>query len=791
MTKQERAALVPELKAKINAFSDEDFGLEFTEVFDDPNRHYAPPDFKPSSKSHPRVLINKDMLDGIRSAFRNPECAAAVAEYERLRDSDTDGALPPPFEHETGRRGNYNYDYTVLAAIEARALEYLISGEEYYGYSALLGMLNFLKTMEINWIHSDQCREYGMAMYFTALVYDWCYDLATEADRRRLAYGVENKLCRGKSGMPQFATCGGVKLEVGFPPFGQGCVSGHGTEMQLLRDFLAFSIAIYDEFPGWWNYVGARLENEYIPVREVFYASGMYPQGMSCYAPYRFVGDLWSACIFRALLGKNPFPEADMKRVVRSFLANETVDGKMFTSGDGTGARFFNVVGYCALLSAFLFDDKTARAAALFLKHGITEFTYGYVNISPTFALIASSRGIRAASDRREDIPLIHKNRGFFNQYISRSGWDSDATVVLTKAGGRNTSNHEHCDAGHFQVWHKGYLTSHAGTYRGYGSDNHYYYHIASIGHNVPLVFNPAYSAAEPVYNENGVMVNKAAYWYCGGQDRLGESVNLNDWHNERYIAGEAPIMQSKMDAGKSAYAYVSTEITRAYSPETVSYLKRSMLTSYKTDGSVPMTLFVFDRIESVDPSFKKTDIMQVISSEEPKIDGKTAITENGDGQLAITAITDDTVTAVGGPGRNYLVNGRQCNCPGDPIATWGRIEISPNGESKIDHILFVITVGDRGATLPKPERLVCSKSCEGAYLAGNAAIFRKSREDLGADIDFTLPADAYTYFSGLNEGDFAVIDENGKIATVISVGDSQNLATAELKMGSYTLKKI
>ena len=96
MTKQERAALVPELKAKIAAFSDEDFGLEFTEIFDDPNRHYAPPEFKPSSKSHPRVLVTKDMLDGIRAAFKNPECAVAVAEYEKLRDSETDGALPPP-----------------------------------------------------------------------------------------------------------------------------------------------------------------------------------------------------------------------------------------------------------------------------------------------------------------------------------------------------------------------------------------------------------------------------------------------------------------------------------------------------------------------------------------------------------------------------------------------------------------------------------------------------------------------------------------------------------------------
>ena len=521
MTKQERAALVPTMRAQIAAFRDSDFGDTFTEVFSDPNRRYAPPEFKPSSRPHPRVLLNAEMLPAIRAAFENPECAAAVAEYRRLLELPTDGKLPPPYEHTTGRLGNYNHDYEVLAAIEARALEYLLTGEEYYGYAAVLGIMNFVSSLVINWIHSDQCREYGMTMYYCAIVYDWCYGLMSDDDRRRLRLGVECRLCKGKSGMPEKATCGGVKLEVGYPPFGQGCVTGHGTEMQLLRDFCAFSSAIYDEVPGWWNYIGARLENEYLPVREVFYASGMYPQGMSCYAPYRFVGDLWSAQLLSALYGRNPYPASDMKRVTRSFLENETVDDNMFTSGDGTGARLFNVIGYCALLSAYLFGDETARAAAIHLEWGVSKFAYGYVSITPSHSMILASNGIRAAKDRHADLPLIHKNKGYFNQYISRTGWEKEDTVVLMKAGGRNTSNHEHCDAGHFQIWHKGYLTSHTGVYRGYGSTNHYYFHIQSIAHNVPLVYNPAYRDKKLILDKNRRPTNNERYWYSGGNRGL------------------------------------------------------------------------------------------------------------------------------------------------------------------------------------------------------------------------------------------------------------------------------
>ena len=96
---------------------------------------------------------------------------------------------------------------------------------------------------------------------------------------------VQKKCCEGSN-------LEGARMEVGFPPSGQNGVSGHGCEYQILRDYLSFAIAIYDEYPGWWNYIAYRFYNEFVPVRNEFYRAQMYPQGSSLYVRIRFTSDL-------------------------------------------------------------------------------------------------------------------------------------------------------------------------------------------------------------------------------------------------------------------------------------------------------------------------------------------------------------------------------------------------------------------------------------------------------------------------------------------------------------------
>ena len=113
-----------------------------------------------------------------------------------------------------------------------------------------------------------------------------------------------------------------VKMEMGFPPAKQAALVGHGSEYQLQRDFLAMAIAVYDELPSWYEFVGGRYFNEYVKPRRIYYEAKLYPQGMSCYAPHRFGGDCCGAALIQAATGVSPYSE-DMARVIFSFVSNE------------------------------------------------------------------------------------------------------------------------------------------------------------------------------------------------------------------------------------------------------------------------------------------------------------------------------------------------------------------------------------------------------------------------------------------------------------------------------------
>ena len=786
MTITERESAIRCIRERISAFRDEQFGPFVTEVFEDERRNYPPPAISPSRVPHPRLMLTREMLPKIKEAFQNPECIHAVDEYRSLLLDPSDAILPPAYLHESGRSGDHNFDYRVLAMIEARALEYLLSGEKYYGYRAILNMLNFLTTLDIKWISSDQCREFGITMYTTALVYDWCYDLLTDDEKRRFTLGVEHILCRGVTEDTVHSTYGGIKMEVGFPPTRNGSVSGHGSEMQILRDYLAYSIAAYDEYPGWWNYVGARVENEYIPVRREFYKAGMYPQGMSCYAPHRYISDLWSAWMLKIIYGENPYSDSDMARVARSMLANETVDGNMFASGDGSRASLSAIMSPTLVMSSYLFNDPTARAAAFHLKAGVVEFPYGYIHITPTISIIASTNGITKAEERHEGLPYLLENKGYLNQYILRNGWTGDAAVILMKAGGRSTANHDHCNAGSFQIWHKGYLTGDVGLYSGYGSVQHSMFHVASIAHNALLVYNPSHHDDELIVDENGRETNRARYWYSGGQRRTGEAQCLAEWQTDTYLTGGDLVMQS--DGGeKPSYAYISTDITPAYEKDTVAFAERVMLACYTENQSAPLAFFVRDRITSTDPSFRKTFLLQIPGEEAPILDGKRATIFRDGGSLTITSLSDAKLEALGGKGRNFLVNGVQCAPPNgrDSGQNWGRIEISTEGSM----LLNVITVGDRGDTAPIAYALTCDDGLVGASVSGVAAIFRATEGASDKPLGFTLGEASKTFLCGLTPGSWVVSNDGAEIASGV-VSSGEDMLVLDLPSGSFNVTR-
>ena len=721
------------------------------------------PPISPTSGQHPRVLLTKEMLPAVRAAMDKEIFSAARAEYEALVSTESDGVLPPSFLHEKGRLGHHNVDYRLLAVIQAKAFRYLLTELDEHGYEAIAMMLNYMKSLDLKWINSDQCREFGLIIYTAACVYDWCYCLLDEKTKFLFTSAVEHKMLRGRTEDTVHSTYGGIKTEMGFPPSHQGAVSGHGSEFQLQRDYLSYAIAIYDEIPGWWEFIGYRFFSEYVVTRRIYYATGMYPQGMSCYAPWRYLGDLYGAWLIKALTGKSPY-SPDVARVVHSFAANETADKGMFPSGDSNRTTMHTMTAFSGVLTAHLYEDATSLAIAKWLECGYSIFTYGVANVTPTEFFICVSGGVEPIRDHHDGLDKILYHDGYLGQLITRNSWEKDAAVSFAKIGQRTTSNHDHQDAGHFQIYYKGLLTTDEGIYSGYGTPQWAYYHQGSVGHNCLLVENPALIDTEPKYDENGRLQNAFRYWYCGGQIRPHtEASGYAEWLDGSFERAELRGVKwgFEDDCDTPKYSYISGDLTKSYPRDTVDFISRSMLTAYTGNPDAPMLFFVCDRIDAKAPDFKKTFLLQA-PADAPTVCGKTVTLTAKDGKLTLTSLLGgDHIEAIGGsPETNAMIRGHQCMDVKTPY--WGRVEISPSLGNKSDNLLNVMYVSDRESDVSLTPTLVTSRcgSFVGASICGVTALFSTEKQYQKTSLCFDAPA-GDVYVAGLTSGKW-IVSVNG-----------------------------
>ena len=552
----ERKSRLTFLKAAVKEFKTEDFGTPETGSTLTVDFGRAPkggkPEAYPKKGAHPRVIFNEKDIPGIAANVENNPNSLAVKKFKEYLTWDLDGKLGEAYKQ---WRGWINLDLRVLSAIQAQALAYAVYGDEYYGYSAVYAMKNFLLTLDIDYIFSDQCREFGLVMYMTACVYDWCHALLTDEDKIQLATGVEHKLCRGnvkntKNGiLPSSST---VKMEMGFPPARQSGLVGHGAEYQLQRDFLAMAIAVYDEMPSWYEFVAGRFYNEYVPGRRIYYSAGLTPQGMS-YAPWRFGADCYGAALIQAATGKSPYDEG-MARVIFSFVSNETSNLGMFRTGDCGPTHLPSAVisNEAIMISHVLHNTPSAPLLRLIAKQMQPNDIYEVLDINLPFCaegVIFSARATEELTgDFREHLPRLWYNGGYVGQYISRSEWGASAAVTMMRVGEMGTANHDHEDAGTFQIFYKGLMSGKTGSYNTYGSPEWAYYFQATISKNGILLFDPTLAATEAVYklDENGERVtnyfgnyqflNAPDIFYSGGQmTNRFEPQSLAIWQSGRY----------------------------------------------------------------------------------------------------------------------------------------------------------------------------------------------------------------------------------------------------------------
>ena len=723
---------------------------------------YSKPTAYPTKGQHPRLLFTAADLDALRTTWHDPDYYSLVKLTIQAGASKEDGILG------TAPSGGSNHSQGVLNTIVRKAFLYQFTGVDVYGYEAIVGAKNYLITLDIQGGYGNQERYYGEVMFYMALVYDWCNDLLTATDKAQLISGVEHLVCSGKN------ATGKNKMEMGFPPSGQDGVTGHGCERQLLRDYLSFALAIYDDEPSWYEYIGGRFFQDFVPVRNEYYKSGYSPQGISVYMSLRYTADLWSAWLMKTATGTIPYNSANMQKVMHSVFAR-IVDGKnvFFEEGDDearTHAENLKQFSLPAQISAYLFDDDTIAAWAKYS---------GYSYTPDLFQFLLRTGTPEPAADRYDGLDLLLYNGGYLSTYIAHSGWTENDVTIQMKIGNRTTSNHDHADSGSFQIYYKGLLAGDSGFYDTYNSTHHKQYHQATIAHNSIVIYR---------LNSSGTV--STTYQ----QKQPGEAGSFSTWSSSTYdMAVTTGYACGYADQAEKTpvYAYIAGDLAKAY--DVASEVTRRMLTVFDTGrDDVKAYFFVFDHITVPDTykACQKTFLLHTVTA--PTIDeaNKTVTVVSGNGKLVLQSVVGgDKIVGIGGAGKNYYLNNAQCATKnGEDDGYWGRVEISPKTGNRTDTMLNVMYVCDKTADITLPASKIETSDVTGSVIGNTAAVFVTSATARTTAFTFTATGsgDLNYYISGVKAGNWMVTA--GSQTLIVTATVQGKLLTFTAPAGQVTL---
>lgn len=740
-----------------------------------PGGAYPIPTILPPSNQHPRLLLTPSNIPEIRANLTSAQNQEAYQEFLTLSARNESGMLPAL---SSGQASNYSKD--ILKVVEAKAFDYAVNGNTQRGTEAVQMMKNILATANFDG-DTFETRVKGHAIFTASLVYDWCYPLMDDEERSLFVLRSE-----------MFA----MNMEMGWPPSKQGSVSGHGSEMQLMRDFLSLAVASYDEYPDIYEYVAGRFFDEFIEPRDFYNQSSSYHQG-NAYGPERYIADMFAANIIKAFSGEDVF-SADAGQVPYELLYIRRPDGQTFRLGDdfiesGTSGYYTQ---YAAPLfyAANYYDDSYLKQEYF---RSFKSFDYGEGFYTPTLHLILNNPNLDGESNR-----VLPKTRYFSSpngMMVARTGWNDGTNapdvMALMKIGEVWGGNHDHLDAGSFQLYYKGALASESGWYESYGTAHDGAYNKRSIAHNVLTIYDPN----EP---EENYKTWYDAYLNDGGQfwpAKNNEAENYSQWSSGAYDRAKVLGAEYGPNAYNPAYTYIKGDLTPAYYSGKVDEVLRSMVFLPLEDTNHPAVMLVMDKVTATDPNFKKSYLLHV--QEEPEVVGnKTIVTRTErdySGRMVMETLlpANPTIEVIGGSGKEFWVDGQNL-VPDKSIPTtnsleagWGRIEVSPSTPNKTDFFLHVMTVSDAGTTVPDLEStLLETEDYVGATIANQLIIFAKNSERLTGTISIENPLSetSKVLVAGIENGTWTVTHTGGTSEVIVT--EAGGVAYFEAPEGTITL---
>lgn len=722
---------------------------------------------------HPRLFFRKSEIPELHKKTSNPLLEATWKKLVQYAENPTDGKLM-----QNGTKANI--DNEVINTIEAKAFFYAYAQDLSKGKQAVNAVFNFDSTLIIETKKGDYCREMGRVILTNAIVYDWCYDLLNSNQKKLLINKMETLASM---------------MEIEWPRLGQGSITGHGTEAQVSREMLSCGIAVYDEKPEIYNLAAGRIFAEFLPSRKFFQSAGYHHQG-SAYGPYRYMWDMYITLIYDKMGYPDVFGK-DQALVPYKWIYTRRTDGQLLRDGDDFCECKTDFGKYwpirCNAFTGSYFKDPVLMNEAI--KHNSigSEGIFDFLLINPFVP----------ADKEVSSLPLTKYFKEPSGTMVARTGWDEGITanpvIADMKIGVYNFANHQHLDAGNFQIYYKGPLIVDSGIYEGtngaYGSDHFLNYYQRTIAHNCMLVYDPK----EKFFFHETEIANDGGQHYA---NKGFETKNLEYLLTKGYKIGEVLAHDFGPDAIKPDYSYLKGELAESYPQKTKSF-RRSFVFLNLKNSEVPAAIIVFDRVKAVDKNFKKYWLMHCV--EEPAISRnvtKIQCKERGyNGQLINTTLLpvseNLSISKVGGKDNEFTVFGK--NYPqtlrfeknSSDKAVW-RIEVSPKKADNDDNFLNVMQVMDYDGGTKKPiavEKIETDKLV-GAKIADRIVLFSKNGDILDGQLKIITQGPAKVLVTDLATGNWKVNCTSDKKQSVGVVKNNSGVLYFEAEKGTYSITK-
>ncbi len=812
-TKQEQAILA-ELSAQLAVFDSKTYAARSPL-----NPPHGVQSIQPTT-AHPRVYVSAEALPTIKANLTHEENKYI---YQALLES-ANAALA---EKELPSSAD-KLKASMLSA-ENLAFVYLVTGQQKYGYKAILYALNYIDAVKSN-STVQSGNEANTAIHVIGEVYDWCYDLLTEKQKDLIIDGT----CK--------YVASAAKAGLGYPPYGAETVVGHGSERPIMRDWLAFAIAVSNEASDIYNYVAGRVINEYTQAPDWYYQSGLQHQGSAYGTMPRLYPNMAADILIHTACGERIF-NCDLEAVAMTVVNRIRPDDEQLRYGDDFNQASLRgyypmvMTGWLCFFTGSYYKNATAKS---WFKHFGSYVSNQSIpeELSRAIYLILNDPTVETSEEALYDLELVHYNPSPSGSMVVRSAWgDPSAWLTYTNIEETSGSNHDHMDAGTFQIYYKGILAPDTGMYEHggqyYNSSFQYNYVRQIISKNGLIIYNPS-SLSAPTQLSNSTAPYTLSQWPS------------KSYYEQAKVLGQASGLDEN---GELVYAYLSGDVTKAYSSSLVDLVMRSTMTLATGDAEHPMVFLVYDRITSDNADYKKSAVLHTM--EEPSFIGGSTISApdkldpsftyvSGTNSFYYTnlhgpagALTEEETAAkyngkyngklttqtllpenpiyryIGGDGKRFWIaggNGGNGYNEGveDPTkypvgeVGWGRIEISPSENNETESFLNLMYVsdakdaqGNRTATEIPPSRLIRSSTHEGAVTFGSCVMFSMTNARTSAPVSFSTEGETGElnyYVTGLTAGRWSV-SAGGNTLTV-TVSEASGMAVFTAPAGAVTLTK-